>query len=117
MFVDGPGDDDGPVYLPDRMGRDRTCRASDFYGIVVPDVETLAENSGARDYQPCGHAETFAKPDGCSKCRYDAWFAAQTRARHCEQAQAGYFYCQATPGDPCGPGRHPHDGHTPGQCA
>ena len=76
MFVDGPGDDDGSVYLPDRWGRDRTCRASDFYGNVAPDMETLAENSGARDYQPCGHAETFAKPDGCSACRYEAWFAA-----------------------------------------
>jgi hypothetical protein len=42
--------------------------------------------------------------------------AAETRARHCEQAQAGYFYCQAAEGDPCGPGRYPHDGHTPGQC-
>jgi hypothetical protein len=42
--------------------------------------------------------------------------AARTRARHCEQAQAGYFYCEATPDDPCGPGRHPHDGHN-GSCA
>ncbi len=41
---------------------------------------------------------------------------ARTRARHCEQAHAGYFYCEATPGDPCGPGRYPHDGHAVGQC-
>ena len=83
MFVDGPGDDDGfVVHLPDRMGRDRTCRASDFYGIVVPDVEALAENSGARDYQPCGHTETFRKPDGsCGACRYEAWFAANRTDR------------------------------------
>jgi hypothetical protein len=77
MFVDGPGDDDGSVYLPDRWGRARMCRASDFYGNVPPDLETLAEASGARDYQPCGHAETFRKPDGtCGACRYAAWFAA-----------------------------------------
>ena len=76
MFVDGPGDDDGSVYLPDRWGRERTGRASDFYGNVAPDLETLAENSGARDYQACGHAETFAKPGGCGACRYEAWFAA-----------------------------------------
>ena len=44
-----------------------------------------------------------------------AWV--KTRARHCEQAQAGYFYCEATVDDPCGPGRHPHDGHAAGQCA
>ena len=82
MFVDGPGDDDGPVYLPDHMGRDRTCRASDFYGIVVPDVETLAEYSGARDYQPCGHSEVSLKPDGsCGACRYEAWFAANRTDR------------------------------------
>jgi hypothetical protein len=43
--------------------------------------------------------------------------ALATRTRHCEQAQAGYWYCEATPNDPCGPGRHPHDGHVPGQCA
>jgi hypothetical protein len=41
---------------------------------------------------------------------------AGTRARHCEQAAAGYFYCQATENDPCGPGRYPHDGHN-GSCA
>ena len=117
MFVDGPGDNDGPVYLPDHMGRERTCRASDFYGNVAPDLETLAENSGARDYQACGHAETFRKPDGCGACRYETWLRdARTRARHCEQAQAGYYYCQATPDDPCGPGPYPHDGHN-GSCA
>jgi hypothetical protein len=27
---------------------------------------------------------------------------------HCEQARAGYFYCEATPGDPCG--------YSPGNC-
>ena len=74
MFVDGPGDDDGFVArMPGRMGWGRTCRASDFYGNVAPDMETLAENSGARDYQACGHAETFRKPDGsCGACRYEA---------------------------------------------
>ena len=78
MFVDGPGDDDGfVVRFPDSFGRDRTCRASAFYGNVAPDLETLAENSGARDYQPCGHAETFRKPDSsCGACTYEAWFAA-----------------------------------------
>ncbi len=82
MFVDGPGDDDGfVVHLPDRMGWNRTGRASDFYGNVAPDLETLAENSGARDYQACGHAETFAKPDGCGACRYEAWFAANRTDR------------------------------------
>lgn len=42
--------------------------------------------------------------------------AAATRANHCRQAQAGYYYCKNTPGDPCGPGPRPHDGHQPGQC-
>ena len=77
MFVDGPGDDDGSVYLPDRMGWERTGRASDFYGNVAPDLETLAEESGARDYQACGHTEAFRKHDGsCGACTYEAWFAA-----------------------------------------
>ena len=40
---------------------------------------------------------------------------ASTRARHCAQAQAGYYYCDR-PGDPCGPGPYPHAGHHPGQC-
>ena len=41
---------------------------------------------------------------------------ARTRARHCEQAQAGYAYCGATADDPCGAGSYPHDGHLAGQC-
>ena len=79
MFVDGPGDDDGfVVKLPDRWGLNRTGRASDFYGNVAPDLETLAEMSGARDYQPCGHAETFLKGDGsCGACTFEAWRAAK----------------------------------------
>ena len=77
MFIDGPGDEDGSVHLPDRWGRDRIGRASDFYGIAVPDVETLAEADGARDYQPCGHSEVSLKSDGsCGACTYEAWFAA-----------------------------------------
>lgn len=75
-LVEGPGDDDGPVHLPARWGRDRGGRASDFYGNIPPDLETLAEQEGARDYQSCGHAETFRKPDGCGACRYEAWLAA-----------------------------------------
>ena len=82
MFVDGPGDDNGPVYLPGRMGWERTGRASDFYGCAVPDLETLAENEGARDYQPCGHTEVSLKPDGsCGACTYEAWFAANRTDR------------------------------------
>jgi hypothetical protein len=77
VFVEGPGDDDGLINLPDRWGRDRGCRASDFYGNAAPDLETLAENSGARDYQACGHTEASRKPDGsCGACTYEAWFAA-----------------------------------------
>ena len=60
-------------------------------------------------------AELFARYGNAwrtVKTRQDA-----TRARHCEQAQAGYWYCQNTPDDPCGPGHYPHDGHAPGQCA
>jgi hypothetical protein len=53
----------------------------------------------------------------CNRTDTDLRYARNTRARHCEQAQAGYFYCQATPDDPCGPGPYPHAGHKPGQCA
>ena len=52
---------------------------------------------------PAGHL--------CSLCP-----DAVIRARHCEQAAAGYFYCESTPDDPCGPGQYPHDGHH-GRCA
>jgi hypothetical protein len=84
MFVEGPGDDDGLINLPDRWGRDRGCRASDFYGCVAPDLETLAENSGARDYQECGHSEVFRKADGsCGACAYEAW-----RAREVNSSEA-----------------------------
>jgi hypothetical protein len=84
------------------------------YGNVPPDLETLAEASGARDYLPCGHRESSRKPDGsCRACFYEA----SIRERHCEQARAGYFYCRDMPGDPCGPGPYPHDGHVAGQCA
>ena len=77
MMIDGPGDDDGWVFNPpDNWGRNRECRASHFYGNIAPDLETLAELSGARDYQPCGHTEAFRKHDGsCGACRYEAWRA------------------------------------------
>jgi hypothetical protein len=42
--------------------------------------------------------------------------AATVRASHCEQAQAGYYYCQATVNDPCGPGQYPHAYCQPGAC-
>ena len=38
---------------------------------------------------------------------------------HCRQARAGYFYCESTPGDPCGyspANRHPHDRCTVAEC-
>lgn len=40
-------------------------------------------------------------------------------ANHCRQARAGYFYCEATPGDPCGYSPalpHPHDRCTAQEC-
>jgi hypothetical protein len=60
-------------------------------------------------------AELGARMDAAAAARQPS--PIEVAARHCEQAQAGYFYCATTPGDPCGPGPYPHDGHTPGQCA
>jgi hypothetical protein len=40
-------------------------------------------------------------------------------ANHCRQAQAGYAYCEGTPGDPCGYSparRYPHSECTAGEC-
>jgi hypothetical protein len=49
----------------------------------------------------------------------DARTMALTRANHCAQARAGYFYCASTRDDPCGyaPGHlHPHDECTAERC-
>ena len=74
-------------------------------------------------YAPWQHIPELTRDGGANDPAADSMEAMQeyrerqdaaTRARHCEQAQAGYAYCGSTPGDPCGPGRYPHDGHAPG---
>ncbi len=61
----------------------------------------------------CPAGDIWERPDGGYLYPPSDALAA-TRARHCAQAQAGYYYC-GQPGDPCGPGPYPHDGHAPGQ--
>ena len=95
------------------------ARRSDAYGAGLRDGKAAFE--ARRPVSSCDPAdwdERYAANyrNGGEHAYHGARRDAATRANHCAQAQAGYWYCEATHNDPCGPGRYPHRGHVPGQC-
>jgi hypothetical protein len=84
---------------------------SDAY-YPADDTGMMARGQAALDRDRHGAAwrETYAaRARAADRARALAPLVPDTRraryavlANHCAQARAGYFYCQATPADPCG---------------
>jgi hypothetical protein len=86
-----------------------TPRASTPRGPFPDRVLTEAQSLAYRN-ACAANGIKFTEHDG------DAVTKAATRARHCDQARAGYYYCASTVNDPCGPEEHPHTYCTAGAC-